>query len=39
MTRTVFDTFDGVKPFFANLHTCSSTCVGVTFNHEGGVRL
>jgi hypothetical protein len=29
---------EGVRPFFASLDTCSTTSLGLTFNHEGGVR-
>eukprot|EP00966_Prymnesium_polylepis_P313747 7250223-Prymnesium_polylepis.1 len=29
---------EGVRPFFASLETCSTTSLGLTFSHEGGVR-
>ena len=38
-SRRITPISDGVNPFFANLQICSSTSSGVTFNHEGGVRL
>ena len=34
-----FQTWDGVRPFLASLHTFSSTWVAVTFSHDGGVLL
>ena len=37
-SRRLTPIWEGVRPFFASLHTCSITSPGVCLNHDGGVR-
>ena len=37
-SRRMTPIWEGVAPFLASLQICSTTCSGVVFNHEGGLR-
>lgn len=39
LSRRTTPICEGVAPFLASLQICSTTCSGVVFSHEGGLRL